>query len=76
MIRKELDYFTEYIKRNEYKTNEPSDNALLTGKKLYPLSCLSCYSSTGTRTKNNHRTLRSPFIDQSVDIGDMSNIAG
>jgi len=46
---------------------------LLTGKKLYPLNCLSCYS--GTRAKNG-RTLRSPAIDHSIDAQELNNTLG
>lgn len=60
-----MDQFSAYLRKNEYKNQEPSDNALLTGKKLYPLNCLSCYS--GGRSKNG-RTLRSPAIDNSIDV--------
>lgn len=54
----------EFIKKNEYKTKEPSDNALLTGKKLYPLNCLSCFSGS-TRQKNN-RSIRMAMGEASL----------
>lgn len=74
MIRKDLDQVTDFMRKNEYKTQkEPNDNALLSGKKLYPISCLSCYS--GVRSKG-HRTLRTPNIDASLDASELNLAIG
>lgn len=43
----------EYVRTMEVKTGAPEETALLSSKKLYPLSCLSCQPGQRRKSTNN-----------------------